>query len=532
MTTERCVAVLGALLLAAAAACSNMPGGGSAGRPAPQAALLPDLSKQAPSVQTQILEAHARLMALVSDRADARARSAAYGDVGTLLMAAQLPDAPEPFLQNAQALDDADFRWPYYLAHFYRLRGEAERAIAHFEQARAINPQDVASQIWLGDLYLQLGQPDRAAPRFAQALELQPGSISARFGLGRVALAKNDDAGAVSHLEDVLTRDPTAVGAHYPLSLAYASLGQTAKSEAHLKLRASRDILPADPLMVDLETVLESPQSYETRGIRSLEAKEWAAAVTWFEKGLALAPDSAALHHRLGAALNMTGNRAAARRQFEDAVRLSADQFLAHYSLGVMDQEDGRHDEAVPRFLAALAARPAYVQARLRLASSLRRTGRPADALVEYRRAIADDPRLTEAPVGYAMTLAQLGRFRESRDHFEQSLQSEPGAVVFTHGLARLLATAPDDRVRDGARAMRLVEGLVQQGRTLDLGETMAMTLAELGQFERAVAVQRDLLTAARQANLAPVVARIERNLGRYERRQPCRIPWTEQEWP
>lgn len=459
MTKARRVGVTAVLLLVAAfTACSNGPGSGRADRPAPHASPLPDLAKQAPSVQAQIRDAHARLMALVAARADARERSRAYGEVGILLMAAQFPDAPEPFLQNAQALDATDYRWPYYLAQFYRLRGESERAVAQFEQASALNPQDVASQIWLGDLYLQLGQPDRAAPRFTQALALQPTSVSARFGLGRAALAKNDYAGAITHLEDVLTRDATAVAAHYPLSLAYAGLGQTAKADAHLKLRASRDILPADPLMVELETVLESPQSYETRGIRSLEAKDWAAAVTWFEKGLALAPGTPALHHRLGAALNMTGNRAAARRQFEEAVRLSADQFLAHYSLGVMDQEDGRHEAAVPRFLAALQARPAYVQARVRLASSLRRTGRAAEALAEYQRVIADAPQLTEAHVGYAMTLAQLGRFRESRESFEASLRTEPGSVVFSHGLARLLVTAPDARVRDGARAMTLVE--------------------------------------------------------------------------
>ena len=130
------------------------------------------------------------------------------------------------------------------------------------------------------------------------------------------------------------------------------------------------------------------------------------------------------------------------------------------------------------------------------------------------------------------MTLAQLGRYREARDHLDDARRALPESTVLTHGLARLLATAADGQVRDGYRARALVEALVAQGRTLDLGETMAMALAELGEFERAAAVQGDLLTAARRAGLPPVVARIERNLARYERRQPCRIPWTEQEWP
>lgn len=533
MTVRPWGPLCGALVLVLGTACSSAVGTSDGhDRPAPHAALLPDLSKLAPSVQTQIRERQAQLATLMARRAPASERSHAYGEVGRLLMAAQFPDAPEAYLLNAQALDGADYRWPYYLAHFYRQRGDLDKARAQFERASRINPTDVASQVWLGDIHLQLGQPDAAGPRFSQALALQPTSMSARFGLGRTAQAKNDHAGAVAHFEAVLAHDATAVAVHYPLSLSYAALGDAARAERHLKLRASRDILPADPLMVELETVLDSPQSYETRGIRALEAKDWTAAAEWFRKGLALAPDSAALHHRLGAALSMTGDRAAARRQFDNAVRLSPDQFLAHYSLGVMDQEDGRHDLAIARFGAALEARPSYVQARVRLASSLRRMRRPADALAEYRRAMADDSQSTEARVGFAMTLVQLGRHREARDQFEEAVRSAPDSAAFTHGLARLLATAPDDTVRDGLRAMRLVEALVQQGRTLDLGETMAMTLAELGEFDRAMAVQRDLITAAKQAGLAPVTARLEINLGRYERRRPCRIPWTEQEWP
>lgn len=534
VTRRRRDRVLGSLLaLVLAAACGSPPGASGGGREtASPVPALPDLAALAPSVQTQLRERHTRLTTLVAQKASATERSQAFGELGTLLMAAQFPDAPEAFLQTAEVLDGADYRWPYYLAQYHRQRGQPEQALAAFERASQRNPRDVASLIWLGDTYLQLGQPDAAAPRFAAALALQPTSISARFGLGRVALAKNDHRAAVAQFEDVLKRDATAAAVHYPLSLAYAALGDAAQADLHLRQRANHEILPADPLMVELDTLLDSPQSYETQGIRALEAKDWMAAASWFRKGLALAPESAALHHRLGAALSATGDRVAARQQFEDAVRLSPETFLAHYSLGVLDQEDGRHAEAVARFTAALAVRPSYVPARVRLASSLRRTGRAAGALAEYRRAMADDPTLAEAQIGYAMTLAQLGRYRDARAHLEDALRTAPESTAFTHGLARLLATAPDARVRDGRRAMALTEALVQQGRTLDLGETMAMSLAELGEFDRAAAVQRDLLTAAQRAGLPAVVARIGDNLGRYQRRTPCRTPWTEQEWP
>jgi tetratricopeptide (TPR) repeat protein len=518
--------VLAVVLFAACAGPS-----GDAGK-RPQVPALPDLMKLAPSVQKQIRDRHAVLTTLVSSGAPAAQQSQGFGDVGLLLMAAQFPDAPAPFLMGAEALAPADFRWPYYLAQFHRQRGEPEPAGAAFERALTRNPSDVAALVWLGDTLLQRGQPEPAKARFAAALALLPTSLSARFGLGRAALAAREPAEAVTHFEAVLAQDATAAAVHYPLSQAYAALGDSAKADLHLRQRANHQILPADPLMVELDTLLDSPQSYETRGIRALEAKDWTGAVTWFRQGLTLAPDSAALHHRLGAALNMTGDRASARDAFEAAVRLSADQFLAHYSLGVLDQEDGRHADAAGRFTAALAIRPTYVEARLRLASSLRRTDRAADALAEYRKALADNADLAEARIGEAMTLTQLGRHRESLAVLESTYKSAPESVAFAHALARLLATAPDARVRNGQRAKMIVDDLVQRGRTLDLGETMAMALAELGEFERAVAVQRDLLTAAQRAGVPAVVSRIAANLERYEARSACRTPWTAQEWP
>lgn len=513
-------------------ACSPSAGPGTKGVEATPPAALPDLSKLAASVQTQIRERHAALTALVGTRPGPVDLAHSYGEVGKLLMAAQFPDAPEAYLLEAQRQNPSDPRWPYYLAQFYRSRGESEKSLAQFARSSALDPDDVASQVWLGDTYLQLGQPDAAEPWFAKALARLPGSLSARFGLGRAALARNDYRTAVTQFEDVLTRDPKAAAVHYPLSLAYTALGDRTKADEHLRQRANYDILPADPLMVELETLLESPQTYETQGIRALEKEDWTGAASWFRKGLALAPENAALHQRLGAALSAVGDADAARQQFEEAVRLSPDQFLAHYSLGVMDQQVGRHDQAIARFSAALRAQPKYPQAELRLASSLRRTKRAREALSAYERALDDAPDLVEARLGYAMTLVHVGRFREARDRFDAARQAGGEVAPFTHGLARLLATAPDPAVRDGARAMTLVQELLQRGRTLDLGETMAMTLAELGEFGRAAAVQRDLITASTHAGLAPVTARLGANLSRYERRLPCRTPWTEDEMP
>ena len=495
---------------------------------------LPDLSKAASSVQSQVRTTNASLSAKIENRQTPIPSLAdAYGELGRLLMAADYPDAAEPCFLNAQTLASNDDRWPYYLAHIHRKRGELDKARTLFEQALRLRPDAVAALVWLGDVALAQGRPDAAEPHFSKALSLEPASLSARFGLGRVALAKQDYRRAAGYLEEVLAQDPEAAGAHYPLGMAYRGLGDLKNAEAQLRLQKNKDILPADPLIVELEELLESPQAYESRGIRALNKKQWPEAAALFRRGLELAPDSASLRHRLGTVLFMTGDPAGAQAQFEQVVSASPDYFLAQYSLGVMLQDAGRHADAIKRFSEAIRTRSSYAEARLRLATSLRRVGRTKESLTHYAQILAVNSNHIEARFGRAMALVQLGRYQEARDHLLADVKAYPEQSVFAHGLARLLAAAPDDRVRDGERAMTLMGDLLKkEQRTLDLGETMAMALAAAGRFDEAAGVQRDLIRGAEKAGLRQVVARLAANLELYERREPCRTPWPAGEIP
>lgn len=516
------------------AACSHTgaPASGTTAA-ADAAAPLPDISKLVPSVQRQITEQHAWLVTTLA-RADATAvdRSNAHGDLGKLFMAAQLPDAAQAEFLAAQAANASDYRWPYYLAHLARTAGDLPKAAGLFERVLQVRPDDMDSLVWLGDVSLAAGRLDVAEASFAHALRLDPNSVSAKYGAGRAALAKGDHKAAVPYLEEVLRLNPKATAAHYPLSQAYAALGDQAKSAEHLRLRRDGRIAPRDTLMVELDALLQSPQAFESQGIRKLDEEDWEGAADLFRKGLALAPDQPSLHHRLGTALSMMKDEAGAVAEFETAVRLAADYFPAQFSLGVLAQEQGRHADAVTRFDAALKARPTYTEARLRMASSLRRTGKLKEALAEYEQTLASAPENPEALMGQVMVLSKLRRDRDARQALERAQQANPGDPVTLHALARLLATSPDASVRDGRRAMTLVQEMMQRGRTMELGETFAMTLAELGEFRGAQGLQRDLIAAAERAGMTSIKARLTSRLQLYERADPCRTPWTDDEMP
>lgn len=371
---------------------------------------LPDLSKMSRPVQDQLREAHAALDGKKNAPGTSpRDLGSAYGELGNLLMAGEYLDAAEACYLNAEALAPDDMRWPYYLGHLHRTRGEPAEAAASFERARALAPNQVATLVWLGTVYLDQGRPEPAENLFAQAVALEPRSVAALSGQGRAALARRDFSKAVEFLEQALSIDSRATMLHYPLALAYRGAGALEKAEAHLRLRGDVEVAPTDPLMQQLATLLNSAAAHEKRGIRALDARDWAAAADAFRKAIVLEPASASLHHRLGTALSLAGDAGAAVAEFQEALRLSPGYAQAHFSLGVMLASAGRFAEAVERFAAAVKSEPSYADARLQLASALVRTGRIDEAHAQLAEGARTNPDRSE----FARALEQF-RSREN----------------------------------------------------------------------------------------------------------------------
>lgn len=492
---------------------------------------LPDFSSMEAPVRDQMEAQFSSLKTLVASPGSTHDNlAAAYGEAGKLLMAATFLDAAETCYLNAQTLSPTDRRWPYYLGHLYKGKGPVEKSVSSFNRALQLMPGDVPTMIWLGEADLAAGEPDVADGVFAKALARQPSMAAAWFGAGRAALAKRDYRRAVDQLTKAIDLDPHATKVHYSLAMAYRGLGDMAKAEAHLAQQGDVDTRPVDPLMREIDALLQSAEAYNIRGGADLEAGHWQAAASDFRKGLELAPDDPSLRHRLATALYQMGDVSGAIEQFEQVLRTSPGYTQSRYSLGVILSEAGRYPEAIEHFATTLKQEPDYVEARVQLADTLGRTGHPEESLAQYAQALDRDPTNTDAAFGCAMALIRLHRYAEARDRLAEGLNAHPDQPMFSHALARLLAAAPDVRVRDGRRALQLVDQLIKGQQTIELAETTAMALAEVGRYREAVDVQREALTAATDAALPLVERHIVQNLHLYERGEPCRTPFADDE--
>jgi len=516
----------GLVLLAFAVACGEPRAPSPESRPTSPEVSMPDISGAAPAVQSQLREAYTAMQQKVSAASSAGERAAAYGDMGRLFLATEFLDSAETCFLNAQTLEPADPRWPYFLAHIHRRKNEPDKAAALFERVLALEPNHVAALIWLGDMRLVEGRPDAAEAPLAKALTLAPREAAALDRAGRAALARRDYATAIKDLGAALEIQPQASSLHYPLSVAYRAVGDTRNADAHLRLRGNVDVAPNDPLMQQVAALLQNASAAEVRGVNAMAARQWADAVVALRQAIAQSPGNAFTHSNLGTALFETGDAKGSLDEFQTAVRLSPGLSKANYGAGIVLEATGHDQEAIAAFSKAVDTDPSSVEARMSLADALRRNGRERESLPQYAEVITRSPAASQAAFGYAMALVRLGKYREARDRLDAATKTYADQPGFAHALARVLAAAPDGAVRDGARALNITQALLQSQRTLELAQTMAMALAETGRFEEAAEWQRDAMAAAAESNRRDLSERLSENLSRYEQRLPCRVPW------
>src|SRR5262249_29234886 len=131
-------------------------------------------------------------------------------------------------------------------------------------------------------------------------------------------------------------------------------------------------------------------------------------------------------------------------------------------------------------------------------------------AVAAFQRAIELDPEDFLARFSLGQILQQQRRYTEA-EHAPPPLNAQPTSVPGYDSLARLLATCPDDKTRDGKRAVEYATTACERTgwkNPLYL-DTLASAYAEAAQFDEAVryqfraleepALKGDLRRAARQ---------------------------------
>jgi len=485
----------------------------------------PDLTGIDSAVQTQIREAQSRVATAHQNNLDL---SQAYGELGEIYQAYGLNDPSIACYGNAHVLAPNEFKWPYYLGYLFQTQGDTQQALTYYEIAWRLRPDDEPVVLRLAEADLRLNRLDDAERLYSQLIARNRQNVSALDGLGRVALAQHQFAKAVDYLNQALAIDPQAAYLHYPLAMAYRGLGNVEKTEAELAKHGPAAPTLVDPYVTELQNLKTGTANLWTRASQQMAAGDLSAAIETYRKLVEANASDPVAKTYLGTALARAGNTDEAIQQFNEALKKAPANTETHYCLGVVLAELGRDNEAIAHFQATIRGDSQFIEAHFQLANVLMRTQNYSQAATEYSKTVERDPKNAFASLMEAMALVRLSRYVDARSALERAHKTLPQDTDIANALARLLAAAPDNNVRDGKRALEIMQELLKNDGSADTdqAQTIAMALAETGQFEKAAGVQRSVIETAEQDSPGPQIEALRGTLALYDHGQACRLPW------
>lgn len=377
-----------------------------------------------------------------------------------------------------------------------------------------------------GSAAMRQGSPRVALTAFLDALEAMPDDPLTIFNVGMALIEIGEKEQAEARLRQSIAINDNYRDPQYNLALILAERGDLAGAERHF--RRAGEIDPED-----LEARVRHADIL-TRMQRVDEAVELLEGV--------LAADAASPLARLalGAAHQQAGAVDAARealgKVLDAAPGAPAERAEAHYRLAVLAEANG---DLIEHLRQAIELDPDFAEAHALLGRALARQELYVEGARHLARALRHDPANADWHRDRAMSLILGKRYAAARTGLTAGRQalarlenasgkdaSRQDAIDHLDTLlARLLAASPDPSVRNGAEALAIARRLMSERPSIQHAETVAMALAEVGEFEQAAVLQQQALDEMERRGGAPTAGQRQR-LRAYLNDQPAREPW------
>ncbi len=232
----------------------------------------------------------------------------------------------------------------------------------------------------------------------------------------------------------------------------------------------------------------KAPSPFQNRGEIYREQEEYAQAIAEFDKVLELQPGVLlTLVHRAEAYL-YSGQLEEALSDVE--MVLEKQQSIAAHRIRaeVLTKMD-RLEEAIEGMERVSLAMPEQPELKMQLALYYLVDSQPRKAIEAYGDVIEIKKEHFLAWRSRGDAYLNIGQHAEAVADFEEALKLEPSDISVLNNLAWVLATSPDDKVRDASRSIELATQACEQSgySKSHILSTLAAAYAESGDFETAI---------------------------------------------
>ncbi|MCA9260570.1 MAG: tetratricopeptide repeat protein, partial [Planctomycetales bacterium] len=357
---------------------------------------------------------------------------------------------------------------------------------------------------------------DKALRDFAQALELAPDDSSFLLSRAVYLRERQELEQALADVEIVLQDEPDAPAA----LLLKGELLQEAG-------RLDEALATFDRLSKSQPKLLEA---YQHRGEIYRAQGEFKKAVKEFTMVLQLRPGVIlTLLHRAEAHL-LDGDNAGALADVEAALAQQPGLVAGHRLRAQALVNNERFAEAIDEMQALVKALPEDTEIRMQLALYYQFNQDLTKAIAAYTDVLELEPSNVAALRFRGDAYLSRGEHPAAIADLRRAVELSPDDSGILNNLAWVLATSPDDAVRDGTKAIELAKHACEltENKKAHILSTLAAAYAESGDFEEARRVSRQALEADDPDLNDELRAALQKELDSYLENKP----WREKQLP
>lgn len=277
--------------------------------------------------------------------------------------------------------------------------------------------------------------------------------------------------------------------------------------------------------------------AYLSRAEALLRNGNYEKAICDCDQAIRIEPEYQSAYSKRGDAWLAKKDYDRALQDYDEVIRISSEDLLAepdlmreyfdHYAAEYLDrglawESKGNFDRAIQDYGEAIRLDPSNDASYHHRGRAKMCTGDYDEAILDFTEAIRLNPHRAMAYYWRGRMWAKLDDYETAIKDFEEAIRLDPDDHYAYSGYAWVLATCPDEKVRDGKLAIHFATKACElteweRGSVLD---TLAAAYAEAGQFDEAERYQRKALEDSELRELSE--AYLQR-LKLYQRRKPYR---------
>jgi len=218
------------------------------------------------------------------------------------------------------------------------------------------------------------------------------------------------------------------------------------------------------------------------------------------------------------------GDLKSARKDVNRALQVGPGLGRAILMRSLISAEEGRMNDAIMDLQTLLRNDPNNANLLVQMASFYMVDSRPRKAISVLTRLIKKDKDIWQAFRTRADALLSVGKHAEAVEDYEKALELNPESTNILNNLSWVLATSPDDDVRDGKRSIELGTKACEltDYKEPHILSTLGAAYAETGDFKTALKWSKEAVKLGREQE-NPQLEQLEEEVETYKKGKPVR---------